>query len=343
MRQLMTFIVALIGFTGGTLRAQETAASTQPNRPVGTLAGRPINGEQLEQMLAAGSRQPDQKLAKQLYELELTDRLSAVRRARCESDLPGPEARRALRALADQSSFLDPPATEAPVISEPDSEFQRRMIALSVDYISKTIHQLPNLYATKVTSSFQHNLKGKKLLRWVSTESAIVRYRDGQEISGSSEFQAGASGVITAGEFGPILYAVQQDAAQGDLTWSHWEQGVGAPEAVFRYAVVAGKSHYSVNGQFPGYHGEITVDPSNGTILRLVLRADPIVSLPFQRADFVIEYGPVELGGKTYTCPLKGVAFYMEPKLWLLNDIVFEQYHLYRASAQMLTGPSDGP
>ena len=39
MRQLMTFIVALIGLTGATLRAQEIPASTQPNRPVGTLAG----------------------------------------------------------------------------------------------------------------------------------------------------------------------------------------------------------------------------------------------------------------------------------------------------------------
>jgi hypothetical protein len=136
---------------------------------------------------------------------------------------------------------------------------------------------------------------------------------------------------------------VQQDAAQGDLKWSHWEQGVAAPEAVFRYAVIAGKSHYNVKGQFPAYHGEITVDPSNGTILRLVLRVDPIASLPFQRADFVLEYGPVELGGKTYICPLKGVALYMEPKRWLLNDIVFEQYHLYRASAQMLAGPREGP
>ena len=206
MRQLMTFIVALIGLTGATLRAQEIAASTQPNRPVGTLAGRPINGEQLEQMLAAKNREPDKRLAEQLYELELTERLSAPKLTRSEASLPGPEAKRALRVLADQSLFLDPPATEIPVIPEPNLQAQRRMAALSVDYASKTIHQLPNLYATKVTSSFQHNLKSKKLLRWVSTESAIVRYRDGQEISGSSEFQAELWGwVATAGEFRPVV------------------------------------------------------------------------------------------------------------------------------------------
>jgi hypothetical protein len=107
--------------------------------------------------------------------------------------------------------------------------------------------------------------------------------------------------------------------------------------------VIAGKSHYNGDGQFPGYHGEITVDPSNGTILRLVLRADPQPSLPLVSADAVIEYGPVQLGGKTYVCPLKGVALSAESKRWWLNDIAFEQYHLYRASAQILAGPTESP
>ena len=345
MKQLMPFVVALVSLTGATLRSQGIAASTQPQLPAGqrALAGRQISGEQLEQMLAAVNREPDKELAKQLSELELTERLSAARLTRCEANLPGPDARRALRVLADRSLFLDPPASEIPVIAEPDSEAQRRMIMLCVDYVIKTIHQLPNLYATKVTTSFQHKLKDKKRLHWVSTESAIVRYRDGQEILSSSEFQTGAGGMTTSGEFGPILNAALLDSAQGALTWSHWEQGAAAPEGVFRYAVVAGKSHCNVNGQFPGYHGEITVDPSNGTILRLVLRADPKPSLPLLRADFVIEYGPVQLGGKTYICPLKAVALSADPKLGWLNDIAFEQYHLYRASAQILAGSSQGP
>jgi hypothetical protein len=342
MRQLMPFVVALVSLTGATLRI---SANTHPKLPAGerALAGRQISGEQLEQMLAGANREPDIELAKQLSELELTDRLSAERLTRCEANLPGPYARRALRVLADRSSFLDPPATEIPTIVQPDSEAQRRMIALSVDYVEKTIHQLPNLYATKVTTSFQHNLKDGKPLHWVSTESAIVRYHDGQEILSSNEFQTGAAGMSTAGEFGPILNAALLDSAQGNLTWSHWEQGAGVREAVFRYAVMAGKSHYSVDGQFPGYHGEITIDPSNGAILRLVLRADPKSNLPLLKADFVLEYGPVQLGGKPYICPLKGVALSADSKRWWLNDIAFEQYHLYRASAQILAGSSQGP
>src|ERR1700748_98273 len=106
MRPWMRLIVALIGLTVAMLRAQEIAANTEANRPVETFAGRPINGEQLEQMLTAAHRHQYDKSAKQLYELELTERLSAARRTRCEAYPPGPEARRALTALADRSLFL---------------------------------------------------------------------------------------------------------------------------------------------------------------------------------------------------------------------------------------------
>jgi hypothetical protein len=287
-------------------------------------------------MLAGSNREPDVKVAKQLLELELTERLSAARLERCEAKLRGPDARRALRALADRSSFLDPPISEIPTIAEPDPQAQRRMIALSVDYVKKAVHQLPNLYATRITTSFQHN---KKPLHWVSTESTIVRYRDGQE----ERLRSRTGGMTTAGEFGPVLDVAQLDSAQGNLTWSHWEQGAATPEAVYRYAVIAGKSHYKVEGQFSGYHGEITLDPSNGTILRLVLRADPEPSLPLLRADIVVEYGPVELGGKTYICPLKGVALSGTWNRWWLNDVAFEQYHLYRANARLLPGFSEDP
>ena len=344
MKQLMPFVVALLSLTGATLRSQNISASTQlklhAGRRVLVLAGREISGEQLEQMIAGSNREPDAKVAKQLSELELTERLSAARLARCEANLRGPDARRALIALADRSSFLDPPISEIPTIAEPDPEAQRRMIALSMDYVRKAIHQLPNLYATRVTTSFQHN---KKPLHWVSTESAIVRYRDGQEERPRVRTVrvgdgSGGGGMTTAGEFGPVLYVAEVDSAQGNLTWSHWEQGAAAPEAVYRYAVTAGKSHYNVDGQSRGYHGEITVDPSNGTIRRLVLRADPEPSLPLLRADIVVEYGPVELGGKTYICPLKGVALSAKWNRWWLNDVAFEQYHLYQANAQLLPG-----
>jgi hypothetical protein len=60
--------------------------------------------------------------------------------------------------------------------------------------------------------------------------------------------------------------------------------------------------------QNAGYHGEIAIDPLSGAILRLELVADLKSSTPLVRSDIMIEYGPAEIGGKTYICPVRSVS-----------------------------------
>ncbi len=302
------------------------------------LAADRISVEQLEQTLAAARGQRDSEIAQQLSKLELTERLSLAGLARAESEAPGPQSRRSLVVLSDVSAFLDPPAAEIPDLAKPDPAAQRTMIALTVDYVKKTIHQLPNLFARRVTSSFQGDLWLKKPLHPAGKYSAVVLYRDGDESLQSSGSKSGAPGLTTSGEFGPILGTALLDAAQGNLIWSHWEQGAAGPEAVYRYSVNAEKSHYEVENQFSGYEGEIAIDPSNGAVLRLVLRAYPEPTNPFLTARIVVEYGPVEIGGKTYICPLKGIALSQGLELIWLNVVHFQQYHLFRGSARILPG-----
>ena len=314
-----------------------------------------ITGDQLEQMLAAARGKPDRKVAEQLSGVELTDRLSAARLSRCVADLRGTLAKQALMVLADKSAFLDPPAEDIPTMEEPDIEAQRHMILLTVDYVNKTIHQLPNLFAARNTLSFEEDLSAAKPLQPMGKFSAIVLYRDGEEQFHSASFHSNQQGqhpnlfssrvpgLTTSGEFGPILGTAIVDASQGDMVWSRWEQGAGGPEAVSRYAVTAEKSHYTVNEQYSGYRGEIAIDPATGTILRLVLRADPEPGDALLRADILVEYGPVELGGKTYICPVRGVAISRTLMWQWLNDVVFDQYHLYRASARVLPGFNEIP
>jgi hypothetical protein len=297
-----------------------------------------ITGESLEQKLTAAHGEPDGQVARELSHLELTERLSAARLSRCEQQVPGPHARNALLELADKSAFLDPPATEIPALAKPAAEAQQQMIKLTLDYVNQAIHQLPNFFATRATSSFQENLSTDQPLRPMGKFSATVLYRNGEEKLHKAPFQGAAPGLTTYGEFGPILGTAMLDAAQGDLVWSHWEQGLSGPEAVFRYAVNEEKSHYMVEGQRAGYQGEIAIDPDTGTILRLVLRGDMESMIQLLRADIVVEYGPVELGGKTHICPLRSVAFSQGLVLGWLNDVVFNQYHLYHATARLLPG-----
>jgi VWFA-related protein len=353
-----------------------------------TFAASRVTVEQLEQLLAAAHGRRDVEIARQLSNLELTERLSTAKLSRWEADLPGPEARQSLVTLADESAFLDLPGAEIPATAAPDFAEQRRMMALTVDYVSKTIHQLPNLFTTRDTIRFEDTPQGHRAdtslipyepLHPMGRSSETVLYRDGHEVVDSTAGkrktpETPTAGLNTLGEFGPILSTVLVDAAQSRLSWSHWERGAVGPEAVFQYAVPRQKSHYQITfccvpgdrgnrvfQQFSGYHGEIVIVPAKGTILRLTLEADLGPSDAMAKADILVEYGPVEIGGKTYICPVRSVSISQEPAQasnisennnfrgtliqyapgslqTLLNDVAFGQYHLFRADVRVLTG-----
>ena len=57
------------------------------------------------------------------------------------------------------------------------------------------------------------------------------------------------------------------------------------------------------------YHGEMGIDPDSGTILRLVLEADPDLGSSIRAFwTFMVEYGSVAIGEKRYTCPVRSVS-----------------------------------
>jgi hypothetical protein len=198
----------------------------------------------------------------------------------------------------------------------------------------------------------------------------VVAYRDGKEVINPREWgnhphHPEREGLITRGTFGPILSAVIVDAAHGGFTWSRWERGSAGALAVFRYRVTKDQSHYSVGthglssemgdvAAVTGYHGEVAIDPATGTILRLTVLADQSLESTILRSDIMVEYGPVEIGGKTYTCPVRSVAISMRgigimnvypfsqsastSDAILLNDMTFDKYHQFRSDARILTG-----
>lgn len=308
------------------------------------LAASQITAEQLIGLVAAAHGKPDAKVASEIAGLELSERLSSARLAPLLADLPGNRAREALLVLADMSAFLDPPTSEIPSLETPDIASQHQMIALTVNYVNKTLHDLPNFYARRVTTTFQHEMGSAKPMHPVGKYSDVEIYRDGQLRPGTSRPHSLASGLTTSGEFGPILGTAILDAARGNLSWNHWEQGEAGPLAVYRYSVSAKESHYVVQDQLSAYEGEIAIDPSSGAILRIVLRTDWDLANPLPVANIVVEYGLVELGGKNYICPLKGIALSEDLQLmWLLNDVVFERYHLFRPNMRILPGFDEVP
>ncbi len=361
------------------------------------FAAKRLTVEQLQEVLTASRNKPDVELAWQIAGLEMAERVSDARLAALAKDLPGDQSRRALRALADQSQFLDPPPDAILSNPTPTPDQQRQIMAQVVTYVTNTIPQLPNFFATRETIHFAdapsiYDVRGNlanhyEPLHAVGESSQGVTYRGGLEVVDEQASQQSnpPQGLNSWGEFGPVLSTVLLDAAKSKLTWNRWEQGDKAPVAVFSYSVPKSNSHYQVDycclqdsehthkrnfEKSVGYHGEIVADPASGAILRLALVAELKSGDEVSEADILVDYGPVEIGGKTYMCPVRSLALSKAqmslstnsfvqmregtlpataaaaalqsgavkegPQQTLLNDVTFTDYHIFRSESRMV-------
>jgi hypothetical protein len=291
--------------------------------------------KELEQMLAESRSESDAEIARQLLNIDLRERLSETRLSALSAAARGKRTREALRILADASVFFDPPAEEIPAMPPPAPDEQRRMLAMTAEYLSTTIHKLPNYLATRTTVFYHEtpqlkwgpNVTDYQPLHPTDTRNATVYYRNGTEVAEQEKPKArGKNGkdpqLDTYGTFGPVLSGVLNAIARrADLTWSRWEQGPAGPVAVFRYSTPAEMSKYQAGTcclpdgdgksaflHYVGYHGEIAIDPQSGAVFRLQQSADFKSTTPIALSRIVIEYGLVEIGGTKYVCPLRGIS-----------------------------------
>ncbi len=215
---------------------------------------------QLEQALttAQSAHKPDADIARQIGEFVLSERLSEVTLNRLSASLdPGSQAAQALRLLADQSVFLDPPASEVPSTAAPDDAAQQRMIEAARTYVAKTLPQLPDLSAIRTTDSYDDRPQVIKQGGWpvraglhrvstASQEISVFQERTHASTAAASTRGQEHSVLISGGEFGSTLSMVLTDTVKGKVNWSHWEQTATGPLAVFHYSVPSSASHFEV-------------------------------------------------------------------------------------------------
>lgn len=210
-----------------------------------------------------------------------------------------------------------------------------------------------NVRVTNIAGVSQQVIPAQPL-HLAGLSSIQVSYRDGIEMRGAQKMDVSAinqpmPGLATAGEFGPILTVVLKDAVHGHIEWNCWQQSPAGKLAVFHYAVPDGGSSYVLalkHGNhevrlFPGYHGEIAIDPGTGAILHITLVASSLRSLDVMESAIAVDYGPIPLGGKDYICPLKGVALLKTVAdsgalQTQVNDATFADYHLLRGDVTIL-------
>jgi hypothetical protein len=360
----------------------EAKTNEAPNvsRTVGEEMGarEAVTVAQLTDIVKAAKGAHDRNVAKQIENLQLTERLSSPELARLREELPGEKSKAALMAIGDASAFLELAGSEILDKAAPSPTEQRQIVARAAEYLDKFVSKLPDFYATRFTTSFvevstpKHRGEyGPEVLHPAGKSRARVVYRNGKEVvraEGAKE-----RGLVTQGVFGPILGTVISDTLPRPTEWRRWEKGQNGPIAVFRFDVPQTKSHYRISfaenampllGEpaklttyLAAYHGEIGIDPNTGTILRLVLWADPEEGSSLELADIMVEYEAVVIGGKVYRCPVHGISMsigkarqeevncvslnscsILTPEIHFirLEDLAFTGYHVFRSEMRIL-------
>ena len=267
--------------------------------------------------------------------------------------------------------------------------------------------RMPNFFATRDTTRLQSVKAGQDVqldtsegmpasfrnepirtepFRLIDTSQANVLFRDGKEVIEPAEDKKRKSdkveGLTNWGEFGPLLAVVMSDILGGKLGWLHWEKAPDGPLAVFRYKIEKDNSHYVVRyccapsadprkadyETVPPYHGEFAINPQTGAVRRFTIQTEPAPNLLIKRADIAMEYGPVEIGGASYICPIKSISFshavslfyapasvvpasprshsngirvFHPPEATAINDTAFTSYHMYRADIRIVPESPD--
>jgi VWFA-related protein len=345
---------------------------------------------QFEKTLAQSRKVSDNELARQLNGLELTERMSIAELARWTAQMPGTKSRATLVMLADRSTFEAPPASSIVKDAQPDVTMQKQMLARTVDYLARALGKLPDLYATRTTVRYEETAQkgeetwkttaGDQSLHQAGMTKATVLIRNGKESvdANAKKPKSGhkrARDLVEEGTFGPILATVVVGAAApgSRMVWSRWEQGVNGMEAVFRLSVPRETPLFDVAFCYEadpdgtvvfqhktGFDGEIAIDPKSGAVMRIAVHANLVPRLPIDLAGIAVEYGPVQIGGMTYICPLHSVSISRSravrlinewkesfgvygPFETMVNDVVFTDYHVFRSTARILPSADSTP
>ena len=327
--------IAMLAALSAAVTAQSIPASVPPPISVSELKLKvadflPAHSNQGTDPVA---KLEDDNVAEAINRLQLSERLTGATLKEIEANnAVGPQAKQALRLLADRSALLDPPTSEWPDMPPPDASHQQQMLEDARVYVAQTLARLPNFFATRTTERYYGippglNEASRPALTGLfprGSYSREITFRDGKELIDPMKNPQGqrttmSLGLESSGEFGIEPGVVLTDVTSDTIAFHHWEKGPTGVVAVFRYSVSKQDSHYDVNyscngrptfhGQ-PAYHGTIALDPASGVVLRVTIEAvDTNADDPLSHVASAVEYGPVEIGGKIYNCPLRSVAF----------------------------------
>lgn len=331
---------------------------------------------QLEERVLRGTRRRG-AAERPLSSLALTERLPQEKIQELSHKLRS--NRDWVTMIAAQSAFLPPPSSETFADSPPDLIEQHRILAAATNYLSQVIPRLPEFFATRTAAYYGEAVPAPGLdskeqtqpLHLQAEKKDTVLYRRGEEVAEpqrSAQSSTGGSPLNSYGTFGPILFLLQHVlGSAGAVGWKRWEKNASGRVAVFSYVnattpsvTLAGCCSPDVGENarteiHANSHGEITIDPDSGAILRVQLEYDLQGFVPARMSGIVVRYGPVKIDGKAYIVPqysvsiirLRSVATLLQwnvgfptwgPYETQMSVFHFDQYHRFISKSRLLPG-----
>lgn len=151
-----------------------------------------VSVKQLQRLITSAHGISDAKLARQLENIRLTERLSSANLATLEKSLRGNKTREALEILADRSAFFAAPEDETITAPPPEFVAQQHLISQVVSYINSIIPRLPDFLATRTSVQYYERpanedqtwktARADQSLHEAEISKASIRFSKGQEL-----------------------------------------------------------------------------------------------------------------------------------------------------------------
>ncbi len=320
---------------------------------------------------ARSSRRRDDKIANDISKLTLSQRLTSATFSNLLRD-QGKQTQFALQVLADESEFLDPPASELPAEPTPSLPELKAILAQASSYARSYIGNLPNFTCTQTTHRLDND--PSRQAADIDPDSQAIRtmlraypvpVTERDTLSSKLTFDSGADshrqmstvavtgapdrtpsrlGLTTSGEFGGIIQSVFSSGAVADAVWSHWETVDGKLVAVFKYSVDFARSTFFLywqdfekKEQRVACRGAVFIELDSGSIFRISWQAVNVPpAFPMHSSETVVDYRPVEIGGESWLCPVRSLTITGSEKVVSLNRVEFTNYHKFGSDTRLL-------
>ena len=265
---------------------------------------------------------------------------------------------------ASTSSEEAAPVADRPTISErsgerssierpsrlPSSGNPDEIISAAREAAMNFTAELPNFLVQQVTTRYSSNTRSVnwQAIDTVTADVACVNgkedYRNiainGRPTSGPVE----RTGTWSTGEFAVTLQDILSPATAATFMKQR-EEDLGSRRAyVFDLAVEESNSHWVLVGptgrQFrPAYKGTIWIDKETRRVLRIeqIAKSEQSISVPYDKAESVVEYGFVNIEGKSYLLPTQSenLACLRGSSSCVRNVIDFRNYRKFSASSDI--------